>query len=170
MRCMSPSMLIAADTSPLVAFSGIDRMDILKALFPRVIIAREVADEIASDGMRWLQADAVRKEIESAGWLGVEHEDFPMIAYPYSKLSKADVATVSLAKHRGVSLLMDDRRGRDFAAKNQVQVFGSLGVLLRACQSGILPAIKPLISGMEMNGIRFAPNIIQEILAHAGES
>lgn len=162
-------MLIAADTSPLIAFSGIGRLDILAAAFHHVTIPPEVAAEIASNGKPWPEAAAVRQALKVGEWLSVWQGDFEKIAPAPARLSVADMAAISLAKHLGTTLLMDEKQGRAFAASMGVAVVGSLGVLLRARLRGQLAALKPLITGMENNGIHFARPLIKKILEHAGE-
>ncbi len=40
-------MKLAVDASPLIALAGIDRLDVLQALFPQIIIPAAVLSEIS---------------------------------------------------------------------------------------------------------------------------
>jgi predicted nucleic acid-binding protein len=43
-------ILCAADTSPLIAFSGIGRLDVLRAVFEEVLVLPTVFAEIVTQG------------------------------------------------------------------------------------------------------------------------
>jgi len=45
--------------------------------------------------------------------------------------------------------LIDDRRGRKVAKINQIDVIGSLGILLAAKAKGLVPDVAPLFGQIE---------------------
>jgi predicted nucleic acid-binding protein len=64
---------------------------------------------------------------------------------------------------------LDERKARRIAARIGLQVAGTLAVLLRARQQGLITAIRPYITHMQNQGRRFHPNLIARLLEDAGE-
>ena len=64
---------------------------------------------------------------------------------------------------------LDDFRARQLAEELGLNVVGTLGVLLRAKRSGLLPAVKPTMDDVVSQGFRLAPDLYQAVLELAGE-
>jgi predicted nucleic acid-binding protein len=48
-------------------------------------------------------------------------------------------------------------------------VVGTLGVLLRARQAGLILSVRPLVDALVVQGFHIDPSLYQEVLALAGE-
>jgi predicted nucleic acid-binding protein len=66
-------------------------------------------------------------------------------------------------------LLVDDQRARKVAQLNGIPILGSLGVLLRAKELGLLKEIRPSIDRIREVGLFYAESLVQELLRLAGE-
>jgi len=66
-------------------------------------------------------------------------------------------------------LLVDDYRARKVARLNRIEVVGSLGILLRAKESGLIPAIRPLLANIQAAGVHYGEQLVSEALRLAGE-
>ncbi len=78
----------------------------------------------------------------------------------------------AMALYRAVAadrLLVDDRRARRVARLNGMHVIGSLGVLVQAKASGLIPALEPRITAMSASGIHMSERVVQDALRLAGE-
>ncbi|MGH9409326.1 MAG: DUF3368 domain-containing protein [Vicinamibacterales bacterium] len=69
-----------------------------------------------------------------------------------------------------ISFLIDERAGRKVAHARGLPVRGTLGVLVQARQSELLPALKPVLDALVADGFRIAPALIREALAHVEEA
>jgi len=58
---------------------------------------------------------------------------------------------------------------RNVARSKGLRVAGSLAVLLRAKQHGLIPAIRPTIATMQAQGRRFSSQLLADVLGQAGE-
>ena len=56
---------------------------------------------------------------------------------------------------------MDEKRGRSVAKSEKVDVLGTVGLLLKAKQAQLIPAISPLLDKMLENDYRLSPNLIE---------
>ena len=81
------------------------------------------------------------------------------------------MAAISLYKQLSADLLLiDDARARKVAYLNNLEVMGSLGVLLLAKQKGLITLIKPYINRLRSSDIFISESLLEKILAIANES
>jgi len=65
--------------------------------------------------------------------------------------------------------VIDERRGRAVATRLGVAVKGTLGVLVLAKRSGLMPAVAPVIQAMRERGLWLGAEVVAEVLSLAGE-
>jgi len=65
--------------------------------------------------------------------------------------------------------VIDERLGRAVAQDRGLTVRGTLGVLVQARQSGLLPALKPVLDALHAEGFRIAPALVRRALEQVGE-
>lgn len=128
--------LVIADTGPVNYLILIGHIDLLPALFAKVILPAAVRDELASRKAPlpvrhwiacphpWLEVDVSPSETDDASLRGIDAGE------------KAAIQ-LALAVHADL-LLMDDRRGARAAATKGLQVTGTLGVLDLAAERGLV--------------------------------
>jgi len=117
----------------------------------------------------WIQANQAQEVILEAVWIKHWTDSFPVLSRHPPQLGRGEIEAISLAKHLGVNCLIDERRGRKFAASEGVCPVGTIGVLVRAKKAGVIPQLRPMVEGMVKNGIHFSPKLISEAIAEAGE-
>lgn len=77
---------------------------------------------------------------------------------------------MALYKHLHADrLLVDDQRARRVALHNGIAVVGSLGVLLRAKESGLISEVRPLLAAIQLAGVHYSDQLVSEALRLAGE-
>jgi len=64
---------------------------------------------------------------------------------------------------------IDEWKGRRVALASGVKVVGSLGLLAKAKQLGIIHTISPYIEKAQNQGIRYDNKLVNSILEHVGE-
>lgn len=157
-------MLVVADTSPLIYLSRVGVLDVLPATFGTVVVPQMVWDELvlarpSAPGVDLLTA---------ATWIRVTAEPLPIVDLG---LDPGETAAILLAEKLGADiLLIDERAGRVVAETRGLVVRGTLGVLVRARESGHLPALKPVIEALQAEGFRIAPALVHEALRRVGEA
>jgi predicted nucleic acid-binding protein len=76
-----------------------------------------------------------------------------------------EASALALAKETdNALLLLDDLKARKLASKLKLKYTGSLGVINKAKQLGIIKQVKPLIDKIILTDFRIADNIVSEIL------
>jgi uncharacterized protein len=85
-------------------------------------------------------------------------------------LGADELQVIALAKETAENLaLLDDRRARRFAHLLGVTYSGTLGVLLKAKQQGLLGRLEPVCDTLEQRGFRLSPRTRKSVLSMVGE-
>lgn len=156
-------MLVVADSSPLIYLSRVGILHVLVDLFKEVVVPQAVWDEIVERRPDAPGVDALRQ----ATWVRVAQN--PAVDVNLG-LDPGETAAILLAEMlRADLLLIDERVGRSIARRRRVEVRGTLGVLVLARRSDLLPAVKPVLEALVAEGFRIAPTLVREVLAAVGE-
>ena len=126
-------MIVVADSSPLVVLVNIGHVRILPALFREVVIPPQIAAELA-DARR---PQPVRDFIaDRPSWLCVRT---PACVELIPDLHEGERAAISLASELKADLLLiDESDGRLAALARHLQITGTIGILQRAAEQGLL--------------------------------
>ncbi len=65
--------------------------------------------------------------------------------------------------------LVDDQRAKKIANLNGISTIGSVGILLRAKEKGLIPTIKPHIDAIQHSGVYLSNRVVKHALELAGE-
>ena len=65
--------------------------------------------------------------------------------------------------------IIDEKLGRRYAAQLNIPVTGTIGILLKAKENGIIPAIAPLLQELRNKSSWIDNNLFQKVLSIAGE-
>ena len=157
-------MLIIADTSALVALAACDALALLDDLFQEVRVPLAVFRECTVRG----KSAAGRLEDYLRGKvMDVDLKDFVIAV---AGLGEGELEAMALYKRLHADrLLVDDQRARKVARLNDIEVVGSLGILLRAKEAGLLSAVRPLLDAIEAAGVHYSEQLVNEALRQAGE-
>ncbi len=127
------SSIVVADAGPLHYLILTDCAEILAVLFDRVLIPTAVRDELlhASTPHKvkdWMTAPT--------NWLQVQRVELPQ---PIAGLHRGEAEALQLALETGAAgVLMDDMDGRTEARKCGLVVIGTVGLLERAAEKGLI--------------------------------
>ena len=72
-------------------------------------------------------------------------------------------------ENQGVTVLLDEKRARRFAAERGVVVVGTAGVVLRARERGLVPAARSVLDDLRATGFRLSDGLYHAVLKRAGE-
>lgn len=153
---------VVSNTTPLITLVGVGQLALLPALYRRIWIPQAVADEYHAG------AGPDHPQLATLPWLEIR----PTTIEPALRnlLDLGEAAAVSLATAAVARLvILDETRGRRVAQQRQLALVGSLGVLLRAKQHGLIGTIAPIIDAMVAQGRFLAPALRKQVLQAAGE-
>ncbi len=126
-------MLVIADSSPLIVLVNIGHIEVLPKLFGEIVIPTAVATEIASPN----RPDAVKQFAAiPPAWLSVRS---PLTVLRIAELHPGESEAISLAMEMNADLLLiDERKGYREAVARNLNAVGTVGVLERAADQGML--------------------------------
>ena len=153
---------VVVDTSPLINLAGIGLLDLLPRLYASVLVPVQVATEY--------HVRISPSEPKLATVVGLHIVDPVQIDPLLPALGQGEAAVLSLGIANGIQLvLLDEKKARRVALGVGLQPIGTLAVLLRAKNRGLIPALAPLLAIMEAQGRRFSDSLLQQALRDAGE-
>lgn len=130
-------MIVIADTSPLNYLIQIGYIDILPALYGRIVVPQAVFAELSSP----VAPAAVRLWVaEPAAWLDIQTpRQTADVALLEAKLGPGEQEAILLAQEvKADQIIIDELRGRREAIRRQLRVTGTIGVLRAAAKIGLL--------------------------------
>ena len=156
----------AINASPLIFLAKADRLPILRAVAPNVVVPRPVFNEIAA----YADRDPVRQRVLAAPFLQViDVESVPPAILAWD-LGPGESALLAYALPRpGTECILDDLKGRRCAEALGIPVLGTLGVAVRAKRQGLIPAAKPLIDELRSYGMFLSAKLMAQALRAIGE-
>ncbi|HEU4555417.1 MAG TPA: DUF3368 domain-containing protein [Chitinophaga sp.] len=148
--------VVIADTSCFILLDKIDTLNLLQQLFQNISTTTTIAEEFGKKLPEWVQ---IRSVTDLHYQIILELE-----------VDKGEASAISLAiEHQPALLILDDLKARKVADKLHLNYTGTLGVLLKAKQSGIINSIRPLLDRIQQTNFRFSKNVFDQILKVAGE-
>lgn len=155
---------IVVNTGPLISLAAGGVLSLLRDLPHQFLVPGEVRDEIVSGQRRG------RQGVDLSGVTIVE-SDGPMDALTLSLLDRGEAAVVQYALENNIgTVCIDEKKGRRIARAVDLEVVGTLGLLLEAKKLGILPAIAPVIERLIDHGVWYQSGLLLSVLSSAGET
>ena len=147
-------MRVIVNTSPLIALSRIERINLLRDLYKQVVCPQSVVDEIEA-GVQKGHTPAMALP----PWVSVD-PDPPEMAFR-RELGAGESAVLSLALVTKADLVvLDDLQARLVAAELNLRTTGTLGILVAAQQRGLIPSIRDEARKLQAAGFHIHPTLI----------
>jgi len=158
-------LLVVSNSSVIIAFARICRLDLLERLFKRILVPEAVWKEITIEGKPG------REKILRARFIHVEKaSDRRLVAFLEEFVDEGEAEAIVLALELNAELLLvDERDARSLAKKLGLQVMGTLGVLALAKYRGLVREVKPIIDKLVGSGFWISSRILKEFLRELGE-
>jgi predicted nucleic acid-binding protein len=158
--------VVISNTTPIITLLGIGKIGVLKDLYGEVIIPEAVAREIeqGKDKVSYI-------DLKTLDWIKIRPlQNRTLYQYLLNELDEGEAEVIALAQELSARLLIiDERLARHKAGLNNFVCVGTLGLLLKAKEKGLITAIEPLLMQMQANGIWLAESLIEQVLRQAGE-
>lgn len=135
--------MIVSNTTPISNLLHLDLISILSELFGTVCVPMAVADEVNS---YFSSFQLWKNSLEQGRIVIVPISNMILAKQMIPMLHKGEAEAICLALENNAKLcLMDDKDGRSVAQANNLHVTGTLGILLKSKQTGLVSFVKPLI-------------------------
>ena len=162
-----PESAIVINTGPIIALiAATGGLSLLSKLYSRVIVPREVCDELLANGGTMLGA----AEFASADGIERRTEPVEIGSLLSQLLDRGEASVVQSAINESIETdCIDEHLGRRVARLNGLRVTGSLGILIRAKREGHPLSLSDTVSRMREAGVFLSDRLIEAALREAGE-
>ncbi len=155
-----------ANTSPIILLAKVGKLDLMSALYGEVIIPPAVAAEVRA------KPEAVSQELQQF-LQSVEvrsPKNVTLVRALSVNLGAGEAEVIALATEiPGVLVIMDDAEGRRVAYGIDLQVTGTIGVLVEGKTRRRIPTIAPLLDRLVAEGLWLSERMRRAILDAVGE-
>ena len=160
---------IVINTGPIIALvAATESLEWLPGLYGRIFIPFEVCQEVEAGGLGNPETLAL-VGIKDLIVIGREKADVPLALLRELDLGEASVIYTATINEID-TVVIDEKAGRRVARIHGLRVTGSLGILLKAKQLGIIKNLGDCITRMSEHGIWISADLIKNSLHQAGEA
>ncbi|MBO9370798.1 MAG: DUF3368 domain-containing protein [Chloroflexi bacterium] len=161
-------MIVVSNTTPLIGLASIQRFDLLRHLFGEIYIPQAVYAEAVEKGR---EDGGAKREVSAASWIKVVAvQDRLAVEVLLDEMDFGEAEVIVLAREIGADLvLMDERKGRRKLSQMGIRKIGTLGILLKAKQMGLLPVLRPEIEKLQQKGFSISQDVVDAVLKQANE-
>lgn len=162
-------MIVISDTTPISGLLIVGQLHILKELFGTIVIPPAVFQEIVALEKFGFSTQVVR---ESEWMLKLEPRNQSLVRKLIEELDTGEAEAIVLALELQADLIiMDENKGRLVAKTHGLRSTGTMGVLLRAKERGLLEVVKPVLDRLiQEANFWISDHLYHKILVLAGES
>ncbi|MDQ3635304.1 MAG: DUF3368 domain-containing protein [Acidobacteriota bacterium] len=143
--------IVIADSSCLIVLENIKELSLLKKLFGEILITAEVKDEFGLELPNWIKIRTVKDQSRV--------DALSLI------LDKGEASAIALSMETAESvLIIDEKKGRRIAQELNIKIIGTLGIILKAKENGLISSIEDILEKLENADFRISPSLKKKIL------
>lgn len=156
---------IISNTTPILSLLKIDKLDLLKELYGIVIVPFAVYQEIEEG-----KEKPYYQDLTSLDWIEIRNIKNPNSREYLIDLDDGEAEVLILAKEINADLvILDEIMGRRYAKQFEINLTGTIGLLIKAKESGLVSSIKNLLSELVEKGTWLNPKLISKAIKMANE-
>jgi len=160
------------NSSPLIIFGKLNRLNLLREVLEEIVIADEVYKEVVENGIKIDAPEAfIIKDYVEGGEIKVKklnkewQKKADFLKKVYKQLDHGEAETIALAlQEKEKIVFIDEKIARKIAKLHGLKVKGSLGILLLAFKNKLITEkeLKEIVSGMTSNKFRLSGEVINK--------
>lgn len=156
--------MIVVDASPLIHFSKIGKLQLLRRVYGTILIPRGVWNEVVADTKGRPGASEVERAVEE-GWAKTVKVSVPRVLEA-DGAEGADAEVVALARERGLPVLSNDRVLASLARTHGVRVKWLTQTVVEAVDAKVLSPSegRAVIRDLVRAGLRVRSDTLAEII------
>ena len=163
-------MIVVSDTSPILSLIYIQQLHLLPLLFKQVVVPVGVERELMNSRLSEEQKNIFKAQIHISVKAPSDQSAVKNIISNDLHLPEAEAIILALELHADF-ILIDENIGRAIAANKGLTIVGVLGILLKAKQQNLIPAIKPLMDILVAEtGFWISKNLYKQLLQLSNEN
>ncbi len=157
---------VVSNTTPIISLLKVNKLEILKELYGEVFIPFEVYREIEAGKNKDYYVDLIKIE-----WIKIVKIKNEKSLLFFLDLDKGEAEALVLANEIEADLIiLDETLGRFHAKHIGLKITGTIGILLKAKEIGIIDKIKPILNELIQKGFWLSEKLIMQTLIKALEN
>jgi len=157
---------VISNTTPLLSLLKIDKLNLLRDLYGVVLIPKAVFLEIEAG-----REKPYYKNLREMDWIRIEDIRSVESRTYFFDLDDGEAEVLILAKEQDADLvILDEIMGRRYAQQLDFNITGTVGILLKSKEKGLVSSIGSLLKELTEKGTWFSPDLISKALKLAGET
>jgi predicted nucleic acid-binding protein len=158
---------VICDVSPVQYLHQARLLDILRLRYGAITIPAAVAAELREGRLRGVDLP----DFESLDWMRIRQPAGRLLLPIITDLGAGEREVLALGTETPDSLvILDDALARRYARLLNLPLTGTLGVVLKAKETGLLPAVAPVLDRLQKLRFWMDPETRQAVLTLAGEA
>ncbi len=156
---------VITNTTPILSLLKIDKLNILKEIYGEIIVPNAVYQEIEKGKYK-----SYYQDLKSIDWIKIKHiKNTDSLSF-FVDLDKGEAEVLILAKEQKADLvILDEIMGRRYAKRLGLKLTGTLGILLKAKEKGIINSLRELLTELTEKGTWLNPKLIKKVISLANE-
>ncbi len=147
---------IISNTTCIIVLDNAGSINILRELYGTITITEEVFQEFGKVVPDWIKV------------VKVKNSNYTKILEQFMDLGEASTIALNIETENS-KMIIDDMKARKFSNKMNLNYTGTVGVLLRAKECGIIKNITEILTLLKLNGFRISEEVERKALILAGE-
>ena len=161
---MKKDKTVVLDTGPVISLSIIDKLELLTHLFDKIFVPNAVWEEL--NRSEFFQAFPKIKAFFESRVKSITRVNELILIADYGESE-----SMLLYKELGADfLLIDDKKARSFAEELEINCIGTLAVLIKAKEKGLITDLKPIFENLIQNRRYYSKSVLNKILSGQNES
>ena len=148
--------LIIADTSCFIILSKIDELELLQKIYVQIVTTSDIAIEFGEVLPDWV----IIKNVSNKNYQDILE----------LQLDKGESSAIALALEiENCTIILDDYKARKVAQKLNISITGTIGVIVKAKQLGIIKSVQPILEKIRNSNFRLSKELENQALSLSNE-
>jgi predicted nucleic acid-binding protein len=156
---------VVSNTTPILSLLKIGKLDLLKALYGTISIPQAVYRELMAGKDKEFYTDLSKIDWIKTGKIHSENARLYLF-----DLDDGEAETLILAQEQQADLvIIDEKCGRRYAKQMNIPITGTIGILLKAKEKGLIDTIEPILKELIAKNSWLSSGLISKALHMADE-
>ncbi len=147
---------IISDTSCFILLTNIGELDILQKVYGEIMTTIDIALEFGETLPEWVEIVSVKDKYRQQ--------------LLEMQIDRGESSAIALALEVPYStVILDDYKARKIANLLGINFTGTIGVIIKAKLTGVIPSIKPILEKIKQTNFRLSADIERQAFKEAKE-
>lgn len=156
---------VVSNTTPIISLLKLNRLELLQKIYNQINIPTAVYKEIEAGNLKEYYLDLSKIE-----WINIlEIKNTQALKY-FLDLDQGEAEAIVLATEINADLiLIDEKIGRFYAKHANLNLTGTIGILIKAKSMGLINDLKAILDELIKKDVWISQKLRNEILKMVGE-